>query len=80
MRYLLKAIVRWMDTRFPEKVTVTKADYDDLFVTLGQMNLKLQQLDQVIEQVKKLTADNAKFNVGLGFASARPGSQSPFER
>ncbi len=77
MRSLLKAFVNFLDTRFPEKVTVTKQDYDDLFTTLGAMNVKLQQLDAVIEQVKKLTSDNAKFNVSMGFSNS---TRSPFER
>ena len=70
IRYL-KMLVKWLEARFPEKVVLTKGEYDDLYATLGQMNVKLQQLDQVIEQVKKITMEQSKLNVALGFGNGR---------
>lgn len=76
----LKMLVQWLEVRFPEKVVVSKGEYDDLYATLGQMNVKLQQLDQVIEQVKKLMSEQSKLNMALGFVNSPMAGVRPFER
>jgi hypothetical protein len=80
MRHMLRRFLSWLDTRFPEKLEVTTAEYNALFETIGQMNVKLQQLDQVIEQVKKLTTQQSQLNVAMGFGSTRGMGAQPFER
>lgn len=30
MKTILRAILNWLDRKFPDKVTVTKADYDSI--------------------------------------------------
>ena len=44
---VLRALLRFLETRFPEKVVVTKTDYDAL-------NAKLGALDGLTERVSKL--------------------------
>jgi len=52
----LKAIVNWLDKRFPEKVIITLSEFNSLYETLGSYNQYLQALN------KKLEALEAKVN------------------
>jgi hypothetical protein len=64
---LLRAIVTFLETRFPEKVVVTRADYEILKARVG--NLSEDRIKRVEDQIEKL-------NIAMGLASGR----MPFQR
>ena len=68
----LKALVSWLEKRFPEKLVITKADLDDL-------RARVMAVDE--KRIKHLEDEIAKFNVALGFGAQRgmPGVM-PFQR
>jgi hypothetical protein len=59
--------VSFLETRFPEKVVVTRADYEILKARVG--NLSEERIKKVEEQIEKL-------NIALGFQAGRV----PFQR
>ena len=73
---LLKAIVHWLETRFPEKVVVTNDEYVAMKAQLAKLQAAVDE-----PRIKKIEDEIAKFNVALGFGAQRAmGGVGPFQR
>ena len=82
----LKAVVLWLEARFPEKVMLTFKEFNELHEELGALNKAYQALNQeldtlrgIVAEVEKVKAEVSKLHVVLGFSSGR-GSNAPLER
>ena len=64
---ILKALVTWLEARFPERVVVTVADWEILKARVG--NLSEERMKKVEEQIEKL-------NIANGLLAGR----MPFQR
>jgi hypothetical protein len=63
MRKVLRAFLKWLDSRFPEKVVITQAQ-------LFEMKEKLEVLSSLPsqeERLKRIEAEINKFNAHMGF-------------
>lgn len=68
----------WLDSRFPERMEVKKADYDALQARLEALEAKLEEVQRaavhkdavrdVIAVVQKVKDDIASFKTSLGFS------------
>jgi len=77
MLRLLVSLGRWIDARFPERIEVTKLDYDALHARLGALEAKLEDVQKaavhkdavrdVIAVVKQVKDDIQSFKTSLGF-------------
>lgn len=78
MRGWLRSFLAWLDTRFPERVVITNAE----FLKLKESVAKLEKLTANEDRILKLESEINKFNVAMGFGgSALPkGTVVPFQR
>lgn len=81
---LLKAIVVWLEARFPEKVLLTFKEFNELHEELGALNKAYQGLNQelgalkgVVADVQKVKDEVSKLHVIMGFSGR---GASPLER
>lgn len=73
---LLKRFVEWAEKRWPEKVVVTKAEYDVLKAGVDGLLLTVNE-----KRIKQMEDEIAKFNVAFGFGAQRGMSGvQPFQR
>lgn len=54
MKNMLKALVNFLDRKFPDKVTITLLEYNQLFETLSNYNQYLQALNRKVEALEAL--------------------------
>lgn len=70
MRIFLKWLVSFLDRKFPEKVTVTKSDYDNIravFIAQGEAMSVLR------DEVSALKGQMANVNHAMGFSAPKMG-------
>ena len=66
MRKLLRWFLGFLDRRFPEKVTVTKKDYDDLRVLALQF---VDEHNKLSERVEKLEVSVRSHSAMMGLGA-----------
>lgn len=77
MRKWLRSFLHWLDTRFPEKIVITEAE----FLKLKQAVQKIDELKPLEERLQRIEAEISKLNAHMGFGSVIPkGMVSPFQR
>lgn len=67
----LKAVVNWMDRKYPDKVVVTTEEYNKLKSQVGNITE---------ERIKAIEVEINKFNVSLGFGGTVSQKLAPFSR
>lgn len=75
---MLKAIVAWMDRKWPDRVVVTQADYDGLKASINSLQIVLNE-EKVLERLKRIESEINKFNATMGL-SATLGKMGAFQR
>jgi hypothetical protein len=76
MRSLLRNFLKWLDTRFPERVVVTQTEFLN-------MKAKLDNLEKVLTEGRllKIEQEINKFNASMGFAGpSMKGMATQFQR
>lgn len=79
MRQWLRSFVKWLDTRFPERVVVTQESYLRLESRVKTVEDIAARLAVAEDKLKKVDTEINKFNVSLGFSGGR-GPAVPFQR
>lgn len=67
MRKILRNFLKWLDTRFPEKVVVTQADYLTLKAQMEVVEKILLKVND--DRLKHIEAEINKLNMSLGFGA-----------
>jgi hypothetical protein len=67
MRSLLRNFLKYLDSRFPERVVVTQTEYIAL-------KAKVDALESIItmQRLQKMEQEINKFNVAMGFGGSIP--------
>ena len=63
MRGLLRSFLKWLDTRFPEKLTVTLADYQKLQEKLNSFDFST--LEARLQKIE-VAINNLSIHAGFG--------------
>ena len=71
---MFRRLFAWLNSRFPEQLTVTVAEYKELREELGQYNLAMQAVNQLNERLVSLEAQVKRLNDSNGFVSTAKGS------
>lgn len=77
MKKALRALLAWLDRKFPDRVVVTLAEYNAL-----KSQIEAIQKSVSIERIKKIESEINKFNAAMGFGNplASQIQSIPFER
>ncbi len=79
MKKALKAFVAWLDRKFPDRITVTQAEYDALKTAITSLQAVINE-GKVVERLGKAESEINKFNASLGFAGGLVQKAGPFQR
>ena len=78
MKKMLKAILDWMERKWPDVVVITQKEFDELKNELKKQNEILSVYSP--ERLKAIEAEINKFNVSLGFGAVANSQRQPFQR
>lgn len=79
MKRFLRALVSWLERKFPDKVTVTLEEWNKVNDRLKFMEDEMKKVPEL--RIKTIEQEITKFNVSLGFAgSVAKQFASPFQR
>lgn len=70
----MRAFIAWLNRRFPERLTVTLQDYNELRAEVAQYNLIVQGIGQLNDRVVSLEAQVRRLNDSSGFINTSKGS------
>lgn len=66
---VLKALVNWLEKRFPEKLVVTEREYTALKSDIQALQVTAREHAAIAERVKRVEEHLSKMNLVLGIAS-----------
>ncbi len=80
MRKALRNFLAWLDKRFPERVVITQAAYDELLARIKAVEDAAGKV--TIARIAHIEAEINKFNLHMGFGGAviPKGMAQPFQR
>ena len=70
MKRFLRALLNWLDRKFPDKIVVTQHDYDSLILKIQDLHVKLNELN---EKVNKLDQNVLNLNQAMGMTIPKIG-------
>jgi TPP-dependent 2-oxoacid decarboxylase len=70
----MRAILAWLNKRFPEVLTVTRQDYTELREEVAQLNAALQGIHQLNERLQIVETNIKQLNNSQGIIAQGKGS------
>lgn len=70
MKRFLKALVSWLDRKFPDKVVITTETYVELLETVS---LHTEAIEKHVERIKELEGQMGRINIQLGYSVPKMG-------
>jgi len=85
MTKMLRALVEWLERKFPDKIIVTASDYENLRLQGLKNENDFKKVDEwakrIDERLKKIEAEINKFNAAFGFGGVAGNLKAgPFQR
>lgn len=66
----MRALLAWLNKKFPEQLVITKLDYDQLRQEVAQYNIVAQQVQELYKMLQKVEKDLTTLSRAQGFGSA----------
>jgi len=71
MKRFLRAVLAFLDRKFPDRVEITLQEYNELHQELGMLNVAVQQLPKLDIALKALSDDLQLVKSNLGYTQSK---------